>query len=476
MNTTAALQAESRAVDVPAPMQPEMSWKRALLLAGGAVAAFHLAYAFPPLSVLMVGYLYGLVRLSGLPTGRRAFYFGLAIGHAVYAPHLTFFWTIFGWPAIALWTVLAFWLGLFVALARLCRSRFGQLSVLLLPFLWTGLEYFRSELYYLRFSWLSVGYAFSESPQLFAVTRLGIYGIGLALMALAVSLSLLSKGRAVVPLTVYLAGLGCFLNLSTPSAISRKLPVLRVAGVQLEFPAPFEVTAALDKLLNRFPETDLFVLSEYTFDGPIPDRVKSWCRQNEKYLVVGGKDFVSNDAFYNTAFVVGREGEFVFKQVKRVPIQFFKDGLPAPEQKVWESPWGKLGICVCYDLSYRQVTDELVRQGAGAILAPTMDVTGWGGYQHRLHGRVAPVRAAEYGVPIFRVCSSGISQRIDHAGRVRASAPFPGQGEMIAGELELSERGYLPFDHWLAPLSVVVTAVIIFWLALKRILERFSRR
>ncbi|HKS36307.1 MAG TPA: hypothetical protein VJW76_03890, partial [Verrucomicrobiae bacterium] len=132
-------------------------------------------------------------------------------------------------------------------------------------------------------------------------------------------------------------------------------------------------------------------------------------------------------------------------------------------------------ICVCYDLSYRQVTDELVRQGAGAILAPTMDVADWGGYQHRLHGRVAPVRAAEYGVPIFRVCSSGISQLIDHTGRVRTSAPFPGQGEIIAGELELSDRGYLSFDRWLAPLSVLVTAVTIFWLTLKRILERFSR-
>ena len=476
MNTTAALQAESRTADVPAPMEaPEVSLGRAILLAAVAAGAFHLAYAFPPLSFLIVVYLYGLVQLSSLPTGRRAFYFGLAVGYAVYAPHLTFFWTIFGWPAIALWTVLAFWLGLFVALARQCRSKFGRLSVLLIPFLWTGLEYFRGELYYLRFSWLSVGYAFSESPQLLTATRLGMYEIGLASMALAVLLSLLSKGRALVLPAACLAALACFLNLPIRSAISRKLPAVRVAGVQLEFPAPFEVTAALDKLLDRYPETDLFVLSEYTFDGPIPDRVKSWCRQHQKYLVVGGKDSVSSDEFYNTAFVIGPDGEIVFKQVKSVPIQFFKDGLPAREQKLWESPWGKLGICVCYDLSYRQVTDELVRQGAGAILAPTMDVADWGGYQHRLHGRVAPIRAAEYGVPIFRVCSSGISQLIDHTGRFKASAPFPGQGEIIAGELELSARGHVPFDRWLAPLSVLVTAVTIFWLALKRILERFSR-
>ena len=78
--------------------------------------------------------------------------------------------------------------------------------------------------------------------------------------------------------------------------------------------------------------------------------------------------------FYDTAFVVGTNGEVVFKQVKSVPIQFFKDGLPAKEQTVWNSPWGKIGFCVCYDLSYTRVTDELVRQGAQLLIVPTMDV------------------------------------------------------------------------------------------------------
>src|SRR6266480_5189422 len=107
------------------------SWKRALLLSVGSVAAFHLAYGFPPLSFLIVVYLYCLFQLAALPTPRKAFYFGLAIGYAVYSPHLTFFWAIFDWPAIALWTVVAFWLGLFVALARLCRLKFGRLAVVL---------------------------------------------------------------------------------------------------------------------------------------------------------------------------------------------------------------------------------------------------------------------------------------------------------------------------------------------------------
>jgi apolipoprotein N-acyltransferase len=243
----------------------------------------------------------------------------------------------------------------------------------------------------------------------------------------------------------------------------------------MEFPAPTEVPAALDKLLNCHREAELFVLSEYTFDGPVPERVKAWCRKQRKYLIAGGKDIIGAAEFFNTAFVVGPDGEIVFRQVKSVPIQFFKDGRPALEQRLWESPWGKLGLCVCYDLSYRRVTDQLIRLGAQAIIAPTMDVADWGGHQHRLHARVAPVRAAEYGVPIFRVCSSGISQLIDREGRVVASAAFPGEHATIAGSLELAERGRLPLDRWLAPLSVFVTAGTVLWLSGKALLSKFSK-
>jgi len=46
---------------------------------------------------------------------------------------------------------------------------------------------------------------------------------------------------------------------------------------------------------------------------------------------------------------------------------------------------------------------------------------------------------------------------------------------MIAGPLELAERGRLPLDHWLVPLSVFVTAVIVLWLSGKALLSKCSR-
>jgi len=250
---------------------------------------------------------------------------------------------------------------------------------------------------------------------------------------------------------------------------------VEVVGIQMEFPTENEVMLRLRELLRRHPEAELVVLSEYTFDGPVPQVVRDWCARNGRYLIAGGKEPVSKGCFYNTAYVIDPHGQIVFKQVKAVPIQFMKDGLAAETQQVWNSPWGKIGICICYDLSYTRVTDILVEQGAEALIVPTMDVMDWGAPQHELHARVAPVRAAEYGLPVFRVASSGISQHVDGSGRTLASAPAGADGAFISGVLELRGPGTLPIDRWLAPTCVVLTLAFSLWLlavALVSLLKR----
>jgi len=232
--------------------------------------------------------------------------------------------------------------------------------------------------------------------------------------------------------------------------------VVHIAGVQMEFPAANEIPRALDRLLAKHPDTDILVLSEYTLDGTVPESLKAWCRTHQRHLVVGGKDPAPNGNFYNTASVIDPNGEIIFRQVKSVPIQFFKDGLPAPEQKLWESPWGKIGICICYDLSYTRVTDRLIQRGAQLLIVPTMDVADWGKRQHELHAMIAPVRAAEYGVPIFRLASSGISQAVDRYGCVMAKTGFPGEHESLYAVF-YPGNGAVPLDRWLAQAATAVT-------------------
>lgn len=437
-----------------------LSWRSAMLLIVGAVACFQLAYLrtdLGPLSLLIIGYVVCLTQLSRLRTTRQSFYAGLITGFFCVAPQLLCFWNIFGPAAIPLWIVLAFWIAAFTGMTHAAFDRFGpKWTAVLVPFLWTGLEYFRSELYYLRFSWLNVGYAFADC-QIFPMHFFGMYGVGF-LVAIFAALFLV-LGR--------LCALGCVAvcivisALLLPALVGGHKPQLRVAGIQMEFPSEREIPPTLDTLLAKYTNADILVLCEYTLDGPVPASLKDWCRANRRYLVVGGKDPAANNNYYDTAFVVGPDGEIVFKQAKSVPIQFFKDGLPAPEQKVWDSPWGKIGFCICYDLSYTRVTDRLVREGAQMLIVPTMDVSDWGEHQHELHARVAPVRGAEYGIPIFRVASSGISQAVAGRRGVVATAPFPGEGKTLSAGFILPASGSLPMDRILSLVAVFVTAVVL---------------
>ena len=453
-----------------------------------AVTAFCLSYSSGQTGFIVVVYLFALVQLARAGTWRKAFYSGLAVGLSLAALRLGFLWTIFSGGALALWLVYAFWVGLFVALARLCL-RFDWARVLrrpdnhafgwfLVPFIWCGLEYFRSESYYLRFSWLSPGFAFAPMPWLMPLRLVGAYGVGFLLVAVA-CVAVFLWPRSWIKSTLSLLGGTGVLFLAgwvgdKPSAVA-PANSLHVAGVQMEFPTEAEVLTRLNEVVYRHPEAELLVLSEYTFLDPVPEKVKAWCRQHQRYLVLGGKDPAPGGNFYDTAFVVSPAGEVVFRQGKCVPIQFFKDGLPATSQRLWDSPWGPLGFCVCYDLSYSRVTDRLVRLGAQALIVPTMDVVDWGEPQHRLHARVGPVRAAEYDVPIFRVASSGISQLIDHDGRVVATAPCPGEGALISGTLGLRSAGHLPWDRWLAPFSAGLTVVLCVVFLLDRLGLIFTR-
>lgn len=101
-----------------------------------------------------------------------------------------------------------------------------------------------------------------------------------------------------------------------------------------------------------------------------------------------------------------------------------------------------------------------MKEGAQLLIVPTMDVDEWGRHEHELHSRVAPVRAAEYGIPIFRVASSGISQAVSGGGYVVTKTSIPGNGDIFSAQLKLPMRGSLPLDRFLAPLCVGVTGIV----------------
>jgi apolipoprotein N-acyltransferase len=449
-----------------------------------AAASLIAAFEVDVLSPAIVLYVFVVVQLTRAPTAPLAFFSGLAVGYATFAVELWFLVGIFGPFALMLFLVAASWTAMFVLLGREMLLAFGsRVAIVLLPMLWIALEYTRCELYWLKFSWLAPGFALNRFGELVFLPQLGVYGFGFAFALVGVCLWQLRPKFAAIAGSAFVLAIGAILALSTIRISGGKIrePDPRaplIAGVQLEAPTLGRVLAALDEVVAKHPDVELIVLSEYTFEWEVPEEVCAWCRRHGKYLIAGGRDTAMSEEqdFYNTAYVIDPNGRDVFSQYKSVPIQFFRDGNPARSQRVWESPWGKIGICICYDLSFTRVTDEFISKGAELLIVPTMDVTRWGRRQHELHAMIAPTRAAEYGVPIVRVASSGISQVVDASGYVKASLPFPGQGEYFAERVRLDGAGRIPPDRSLAWIGIAVSALATLGVVWRRRTERIAAK
>lgn len=444
-----------------------------------AALCYHAALWLPPAAPWLVMLsAAALCAMVGARTARRAFYAGIGAALLIYIPQLWFFFGIFKVVAIPLWLCLAVWVGIFCGTLHVLHRKWGVWPALLLaPVLWMGLEYFRSEVWLLRFSWLTPGYALSPERMGALFQSLGVYGSGALLVFAGGALVLRKKPSLSLAVGFLIPGLLIPGNLSTPSPGAKSL---RVTGIQFEQAPQETVLQRLDAALAQYPDTGVFMLSEYTFPVTVPRDFTDWCRLHGKYLIAGGRDYAPGlfnskglRAYFNTAWVIGPEGTVVHRQAKSMPIQFFDDGMPAAIQQVWNSPWGRIGICICYDQNYVIVTDPLAAQDMQALLIPTMDVIQWGPYQHQLSARLAATRAAEYGVPVFRLASSGVSVAHDHQGHLLAKGSVPGQGEIISTVLYPSDHARHPWDRLPAKVSTFTAGgLVCLALALSFIDER----
>lgn len=471
------------------------SWAMLLLRVAAAVLFFTLANNDWGLEGLIVGFAWAMCELATEPTSRRAFYGGLLAGLFSYAIQLGFFWNIFGPAALILWLILATFMGLFtLCLWRVRGAWSGWPVVLLAPVLWVGWEFFRCELYYLRFAWLSLGSTFADRECIGWAMALGCYGASGVIMLAGAALSQLRgkpkwiAGAATLAGFVLLAGLGqpnpepssdehlevhalltnkqSLVKLTAPApfqlATNAPQNTFQIGGIQTEDAALPETLAALALLADKKPELQVLMLSEYAFDDPVPPQIIAFTKAAKRYLVAGGKEPSGAD-FENSAYVVGPDGTVIFRQTKSVPIQFFKDGLAAREQNVWESPWGKIGLPICYDLSYARVGDEFIRKGAQALLVPAMDRMSWGEKAHRLNARMTRIRAAEYQIPIFRLASSGISQWVLPDGQTALQTPTGNNFNVLAGEITCGAPGQVPLDRYPSWFSAVAAWLALAW-------------
>lgn len=159
------------------------------------------------------------------------------------------------------------------------------------------------------------------------------------------------------------------------------------------------------------------------------------CAAKANAYVVAGIYEREGKAVYNTSVLIGRDGKLIGKYRKVcLPREEIDGGItPGTEYPVFDTDFGKVGMMICWDVSYPEVARELSARGAEMILMPI-----WGGNE-----TLARARAIENQV---YVVASGYDFRTaiyDKAGEVLAKAGD--KTEVIYGEFDLNERMLWPW-------------------------------
>jgi predicted amidohydrolase len=168
---------------------------------------------------------------------------------------------------------------------------------------------------------------------------------------------------------------------------------MRVAVAQME-PKLAEKERNLDTALERLEEAaaagaQLLVLPEcaipgYMFDsadealpyaeeipGPTTEAFERECARLGVHAITGLLER-DGDTLYNAAILVGPDG--LIGSYRKTHLPFLgvdRFVTPGDEFKVFDTALGRIGLIICYDLRFPEVTRTLALQGADMVALPT---------------------------------------------------------------------------------------------------------
>jgi apolipoprotein N-acyltransferase len=225
--------------------------------------------------------------------------------------------------------------------------------------------------------------------------------------------------------------------------------------------------AALDRFLWQYPEW--------------LDSLRSAVAQHPTPMVVGFMD--SSDphrtpfAYYNAALLTDPRGyispqppyrkHYLVPIVERVPfvnpdwfrgVDYFGGFGRGTTEEPFHLDFGTVGILICYESIFPQLSRDYAEQGTSVLLNITNDA--WfqrsnAPYQHFAH---LSLRAIENRKPVVRAANTGISGWIDPLGRVRAETPiFVPRSATYTVEVTTTRTLYTRLGDWVGALCLVVT-------------------
>jgi len=164
-----------------------------------------------------------------------------------------------------------------------------------------------------------------------------------------------------------------------------------VAGLQMDLPAADNLARIATEVAatkRRFPWIDLIILPELAAYGPSITYAEApggraeaaFCqmaRNNRVHLLPGSLFQIEHGRIFNVAPVIDPSGTVVSRYRKIFPFRPFEEGV-APGDALCVLPVanaGCLGVSICYDLWFQEITRNLAWMGAEVLLCPSLTNT-----------------------------------------------------------------------------------------------------
>ena len=200
------------------------------------------------------------------------------------------------------------------------------------------------------------------------------------------------------------------------------------------------------------------------------DRLTFLLSRWNTYMLMGAISY-ENDypdwKIYNSAFMLNPKGEVIDKydKIHLVPVSEsfpFKRYLPKKWQAyvtgtsdfdsgsrytVFNSPLANIGVPICFESVFPQISRKFIRDGANVIGIITNDSWFIGTFAAQQHFSMAPFRAVENRVSVFRCANYGVSCIIDPYGRVTKKLEPENGEDYLVGDVGIYPAGTFYTKH-----------------------------
>ena len=134
--------------------------------------------------------------------------------------------------------------------------------------------------------------------------------------------------------------------------------------------------ASKDADIVCFPEASLIHSKNKNSIKKIPirkyiDIIKKECKENKIHCVFGS-NILKNNKLYNSAFFIDSKGKIAYTYNKVNLFIKERNNITAGKTNtIIKTKFGKMGIIICWDISYPEYIKELSKNGAWIIFCPS---------------------------------------------------------------------------------------------------------